>query len=281
MKRLLMILLGIGVIALAVSLASLTPDRASAVPVCGPGFHWIDSCSPGGTDSLSNTSALVELDEVGGDCVGDVTVTLSGPTEIVRQAASDDSANFPGTRPVDAHLDVIDTEIVSMSLTGASFTLRVGAGGGPALSASQGAVAEQSGDPTLGDSFFDVFFVIDDGGPDLYYNQSALRIKAVLLAFPPEPVYPPAPVICLDLFSAPSGGFDTGINLVDFQFDPEPPAAVGGIEIPFDDSGFAVGQSASSAGSSAPPYAALTGAVAAATVALAAGAWYARRRWLR
>lgn len=280
MKRLLMILLGIGVIALAVSLASLTPDRASAVPVCGPGSHWIDSC-PAGTDSLSNTSVLVELDEVGGDCVKDLTVTLSGPTEIVRQAASDDSANFPGTRPVDAHLDVIDTEIVSMSLTGGSFTLRVGAGGGPALSASQGAVAEQSGDPTLGDSFFDVFFEIDDG-INLYYNQSALRLEAVIPQYPPDPIHPPNPVLCLDLFSAPSGGFDTGINLVDFQFDPSaPPPAVGGVEIPFDESGFAAGQSASSAGSSGPPYAALAGAVAAGAVALAAGGWYARRRWLR
>lgn len=59
------------------------------------------------------------------------------------------------------------------------------------------------------------------------------------------------------------------------------PCAVGGIEVPFDDSDLAAGQSASSAGSSAPPYAALAGAVAAAVALVTAGAWYARRRWLR
>jgi hypothetical protein len=40
-------------------------------------------------------------------------------------------------------------------------------------------------------------------------------------------------------------------------------------------------RAAEGSGSSAPPYAAIAGAVAAAALAMAAGGWYARRRWLR
>jgi hypothetical protein len=62
---------------------------------------------------------------------------------------------------------------------------------------------------------------------------------------------------------------------------PTPPSAVGGIVE------LAVGQPDSPASppegsrSSAPPYAALTGGLAAAALALTAGPWYARRRWVR
>lgn len=149
---------------------SSTPPSASA-QACGPGSHWIDTC-PAGTDSLANTSAVVELDEVGGDCVGDTTVTFSGPTDIVRQAASDVSANFGGVGSLDAHLDVIDTEIVSMSLTGGGLTLKAGTsapGINAGVSQSLGATEEQAADATKGDSFFDVFLEIFDG-TDTYYN---------------------------------------------------------------------------------------------------------------
>jgi hypothetical protein len=84
-----------------------------------------------------------------------------------RSDPRDDSQNFPGLRPVDGHLDVIDTEIISMCLTGEGVTLRAGAGQqqGPGLLAhSLGAIAEEAGDSTLADSFFDVFFEADLGG---------------------------------------------------------------------------------------------------------------------
>lgn len=98
----------------------------------------------------------------------------------------------------------------------------------------------------------------------------------MILEFPPVPIHPPVPVICLDLFTAPSGGVDTGANLVDFQFDPDPPP-VGGIAFvditdspasPVDGSGSAVGL-----------YAALAGAVGAGAIAITAGGWYVRRRF--
>ena len=64
---------------------------------------------------------------------------------------------------------------------------------------------------------------------------------------------------------------------------PTPPPAVGGIvEVQVSGSGPSLYSAAdSSGGSSLHYYIALTGAAAAGVVALTAGAWYARRRWLR
>ncbi|MGB6895779.1 MAG: prenyltransferase/squalene oxidase repeat-containing protein, partial [Dehalococcoidia bacterium] len=60
-----------------------------------------------------------------------------------------------------------------------------------------------------------------------------------------------------------------------------PPSAVGGIvEIPVSASD-APASAANASGSSSPPYAAIAGAAATAALALTAGGWYARRRWLR
>jgi hypothetical protein len=55
---------------------------------------------------------------------------------------------------------------------------------------------------------------------------------------------------------------------------------VGGIAEPPDVAQAPAGESASSDASS-PPYGALVGGLVGAAVALGAGAWYARRRWLR
>jgi len=53
------------------------------------------------------------------------------------------------------------------------------------------------------------------------------------------------------------------------------------VEMQVGGSGSAVDSAAgSSGGSAAPPYAALAGAAATGALALTAGAWYARRRWL-
>ena len=73
----------------------------------------------------------------------------------------------------------------------------------------------------------------------------------------------------------------TTTRLSAFAVMEDAPPSVGGIEVPFDDSDLAAGQSASSSGSSGLPYAALAGAVAAALALVTAGGWYARRRRLR
>ena len=61
----------------------------------------------------------------------------------IRQAGSHRHLNhchhFPGTRPIDGHLEVIDTEMASLSLSGGGATLTAGAGlGAIPLAASLG-----------------------------------------------------------------------------------------------------------------------------------------------
>src|SRR3990170_7935425 len=93
-----------------------TPLPAEGCDTCGPGPHWIHAtpCPPG-VDLIPGSQALVGLD-LNLDCVVDTTLRLQGPVNISRTIPLDDSGNFPGTRPVDGHLDVIDTEILEMSL---------------------------------------------------------------------------------------------------------------------------------------------------------------------
>lgn len=131
---------------------------------CPPGAHWIDNCGPG-QDQIPDQGGIVEID-LDLNCQTDLTIVLNPcgvqtPLVIDRSGPLDDSHNFPGLRPVDGHLDVIDTEILSMCLTGSGFTLRAGLGQGGVINRSLGAVAEKVGDPTVGESFFDVFFVVE------------------------------------------------------------------------------------------------------------------------
>ncbi len=278
MKRLPLILLAMGVIALAVVLTSLTTNRASA-QACGPGNHWVDTC-PAGTDNMPDTGALVGID-IDLDCVEDLSLVLRGPVDIDRSSPLDDSTNFPGTRPVDGHLDVIDTEIVSMTLTGGGVTLRVGVntpGINPAVPNTFGAVAEQPADPALAESFFDVFFEVAGvpGGP--VYNHTALRIDAAppIEFVPPDTVYLHPSPLCLPLYDDPVAG-TLLYNLVEANHDTRPPS-VGGITelLP---GGPETSVSSGGGSGSSVPYALVAGAAAAAALVLAAGGcWYARRR---
>ncbi|MFQ6092289.1 MAG: hypothetical protein ACE5OR_06345, partial [bacterium] len=78
------------------------PD--SSCEDCGPGPHWVDQC-PAGMDHMPS-GALVGID-LDGDCLPDRSLVLSGPVSVRRSDPLDDSGNFPGTRPVDGHLDVV------------------------------------------------------------------------------------------------------------------------------------------------------------------------------
>ncbi|GAG02210.1 unnamed protein product, partial [marine sediment metagenome] len=114
---------------------------------CGPGDHWVDTCFEG-YDRMP-TAALAAVD-TNGDCYPETNLILSGPATIHRSDPMDDSVSFPALRPVDGHLDVIDTEIVQMYLTGGGgVTLRAGGGGGAGgvLWPSLGAIAEQYPQP--------------------------------------------------------------------------------------------------------------------------------------
>ena len=118
----------------------LAQDESAPCSECGPGAHWVDICSEG-QDQMASNSALVGID-INLDCVVDLNLILSPCAEpdsllvVDRSDPLDDSSNFPGLRNADQHLDVIDTEIVSMCLTNGLVTLRAGNG--------QGGVTEQS-----------------------------------------------------------------------------------------------------------------------------------------
>jgi len=153
----------------------------------GPGPHWVDDVTQG-FDYFS-WYAVIEID-FADDGAADVTAHLCGPTTVWRSDAMDDSLIYPGLRPNDGQDDVVDTEIVSMSLTGSGMTLRAGDGIGNGTSDdslfSSGAVAEQAYDDQQADSFFDVFFEIDIPDSELtLYNKEPHRMGAVVEYFPP------------------------------------------------------------------------------------------------
>lgn len=192
----------------ALLLVAVVPVGAGAAP-CGPGPHWIDTCAAG-TDFLS-TTAIVSVD-INFDDIADITLNLDGPTTIQRQNASDASTNFPGAfgSSLDAHIDAIDTEIVALSLTGSGVTLTAGQGltpGGVFLDPSLGVVVEDSLDPLVATSFFELFFEVDLGGGVYLYNHTAHQMQETIDQVPPlsGTHVPPGPAFTL-LYDAPVGG---------------------------------------------------------------------------
>jgi hypothetical protein len=172
--------------------------------LCGPGPHFIDGCASG--DDYLPSGALVGIDTTM-DCVADTNLIMFGPVQVHRSSPLDDSVQFPGTRPMDGHLDVIDTEIISMHLTGGGIILTAGAGQGQGgvLAASLGDIAEKIGDPAKGESFFDVFFEVDLGGGNYAYNHVPLRVQTPVTCIPPFHEYIHVQD-CIELYSAPTGG---------------------------------------------------------------------------
>jgi hypothetical protein len=188
---------------------------------CGPGTHWIDGpCDPG-LNVLVGTSAVVGID-LDADCTSDLSLSLSGDIVIQRSGPMDQSVNFSGPADcnggpcgfVDAHLDVIDTQMVGSSLTAPEVTMRVGDAASVSLNPSIGAIVEKA-DPTLGDSFFEVFFELEVDGIRLY-NHAPLRLQADIPSVPPETSYL-ATNGCLPLFDHPTGGLRVG-SLVSVDF---------------------------------------------------------------
>ncbi|UCE19653.1 MAG: hypothetical protein JSV84_04720, partial [Gemmatimonadota bacterium] len=195
---------------------------------CGPGSHWIDVCAAG-TDFMGS-GALVTIDlDLDPFCEPDAILELSGPVVVNRTGPLDDSVIFPGTRPIDGHLDVIDTEIISMSLSGGGVTLTAGAGHGQGgvLAPSLGTAAEMPADPFWVESFFDVFFEVDLGGGMYAYNHTPLRVNSEIDCVPPGADFT-SPIVCLPLYNSPSPGqgeIVAQIVWVDHFTFPEPPEA--------------------------------------------------------
>jgi hypothetical protein len=193
---------------IVLALSTLPAFQASATAVCGPGAHWMDTCL-GDTDFFPSTTAVVTTDLAG-------TTNLAGPTTIVRQSVSDTSTNFPGFSgsSLDAHLDVIDTEIVALSLTstgGPNIVLTAGTGltpGGVFLTPSLGVIVDDAGDPALALSHFELFFELDITSliPGLYlYNHDPHIMEAIIDGVPANGTHLPPAGNTL-LYDAPVGG---------------------------------------------------------------------------
>jgi hypothetical protein len=174
---------------------------------CGPGPHWIDECSSGGLD-IMESGALVGVNFNLANCnlPAEVSISLSGPVTVHRQGSQDIAVAIgPCPAIVDGHMDVIPTEIISMNLTGSGFTLIVGHSAAPELQHSLGYVVEKPDDNTLGCSFFDVFFkIITPNGP--LYNQSPLKLEALIDQVPPVVTFSPSGDICIGLYTSPIYG---------------------------------------------------------------------------
>ncbi|MCH7734921.1 MAG: hypothetical protein IH961_06880, partial [Chloroflexi bacterium] len=141
------------------------------------------------------------------DCIADVSLVLHGPVHIRRSASKDDSTNFPNTRPIDGHFDVIDTEMVQLILTDGGVRMAAGRAQDVAglLPATLGVIAEQPGDPVSGDSFFDVFFEIETSAGVLLYNHAPLLVEAKIDCVPPDRTYIHV-TDCIALYVTPPGG---------------------------------------------------------------------------
>lgn len=170
-----------GAVALAVA---AFPGIVHADPPCGSGPHWIDTCG-GGDDNFSGTAGVHTIEIFG---IGTFTSSLAqqGDFIVSRSDPLDDSLQFPGLRPTDGHFDVIDTEIVQLTLSSGGITMTVGSPFNPVLTPTLGTIAEDPGNSSLGNSFFDVFFELDLGGGFLVYNQTAVRMESTIPGVPPD-----------------------------------------------------------------------------------------------
>jgi hypothetical protein len=234
---------------------------------------------------------------------GPDTVSLSGPTTVEVDLGSLADADMDGR-------EEIQTEIVSMELTGHSsllgpVTLRlrdpaehpsqrslgkmeennnVQAGRLDLLGDNLPLCVEHPSPPpncvgTTADSFFDVYFEVEAAGMVLH-NQTPKHMVATITHKPPaqgETYENPDPI---PLYNE----SEVQVATVTSTFHTPNPAPVGGIaEFPPlagtspEEAGTHPGGSGWSAGS----YAALAGGLAAALLTISAGAWYARRRWVR
>ncbi len=204
------------VAALTAMFAGVIHAQGGPCEACGPGHHWVDTCV-GGQDQIAEYGAYVEID-LDLDCIEDVSLVLS-PCDppydlwiINRSDPLDDSVNFPGLRPVDGHLDVIDTEIVQMCMTGGGITLAAATGPGGNEPSVSGAIAEL--DPEArqdfpADSLFDHGgkVRVDIGGGSYLHNQDPLRLETVIDCVPPaDAVYVAPAVDCLPLYTDPTPG---------------------------------------------------------------------------
>ena len=193
---------------LATLCAPMIPTLANALPLCGPGQHWVDTCAAG-SDTLPSSSAIVGI-SFDNNLTPEFNAVLVGPTVIQRS---------PPQGPDPGHLNHIPTEIVSLNLTGGGLSLVAGAGSrtGGNLQPSLGRIIETASDPALADSFFDVFFEIQGTSFGPLRNLAPLRMDSQIDRVPPPAIYEHVITDPIGLFRA---GVDGLFGTEDDPVDP-------------------------------------------------------------
>jgi hypothetical protein len=213
------ILGAVGLTALALLGASAP---AYAELVCGPGAHWVDTCSSG-TDTFD--SVAIHSVDLNLDGIADVTLTASGLTTIFRGNPVDAIIGHTilgNVGTVDGHLDVIETELLSMTLTGGGLTIIAGDGVGNLASdgplRSPGAIVENP-DTTTAVSFFDIFFELQGLPFGPLRNKTSLLMQNDAIPFVPPLFFTYGCRSCpIGLFDAGSDGiFSTGDDVLRAQ----------------------------------------------------------------
>lgn len=125
---------------------------------------------PAGTDGFESTGqVVVEIP----DLLGPVAISLSGPVVVRRSAPIDIGGVFR-----------IDTELMSMNLSGLSCIGPVNVHLNPAFPSLGQVLQNQPGDCYPASSFFDVFVKIDVQG-QVFHNNQPLHISSTIHSLPP------------------------------------------------------------------------------------------------
>ncbi|MDY6994839.1 MAG: hypothetical protein SVR94_19815, partial [Pseudomonadota bacterium] len=140
---------------------------------------------PAGTDILENVNSKLKV-VFNPFCEGKPeTILLKGTLIVERDAGK---PGFPPTNPQEEpgnsdHL--IETEIVSMVMTGNGITLRAGVDEG-ITPASTGTITELENDPTRAESVFNVYFEADIPGIGIIFNKEPKLMAKIIDVVPPE-----------------------------------------------------------------------------------------------
>jgi hypothetical protein len=164
--------------------------QANAIVLFGPGPHWVDTVLQ--SEHTFPSKGVFDLQIIGGPVFPGIT--LYGPTTVWNSDAYD-GPDSPGSLDPD-HKNMIDTEIVSMSLTGmGGVTLTAGDGVGNGLDDnpwmhSPGWIEEIVADPyDQAESHFNVRFTVTLppalGGMTLY-NPVPHPMRATITELPPQ-----------------------------------------------------------------------------------------------
>ncbi len=209
---------------------------AEAEPVCGPGAHWVDACGTPSIDSFFDvffSSAVIEIEGDVTSPFGEFATTVFGSGTTKVQRGQPQESGTPG------HNDTIPLEMVSLELTGSAqllgVDLRLRAGVEAGLALPTLGLIQETGDPAVVDSFFDVFFEVETPLGTLH-NIVPLTVQAAIDRVIPYqvdfvgqnpvqlfgPFNIPTGITITNLTHTPIYGADFGNTEADFGDAPDP-----------------------------------------------------------